>query len=203
MNTKPALLLAVLLALAGCATMPSGSPATVQPAMQDAHSTPIILSEGDVLKITFPGSPNLDTAQPIRRDGKLNLPLIGEVQAAGLSPSALQDKLVQAYGSQVASKEITVQVQSSTFAVFVTGAVIHPGKILADHPLTALDSVMEAGGFNYDTADMKHVLVDRNENGVMQHYTLNLKALLTGKATKSFYLQPGDYVFVPERFMPF
>src|ERR1022692_4520736 len=117
------------------------------------HSEKIVLREGDVLKITFPGSANLDTAQPIRRDGKLNLPLVGEVEAAGLTPDDLQKKLVALYASQISSKEITVQVQSSTFPVFVTGAVVKPGKVLSDHPMTALEAVMEAGGFNYDTAN--------------------------------------------------
>jgi polysaccharide export outer membrane protein len=133
----------------------------------------------------------------------LNLPLIGEVEASGLTPAALQDKLVQAYASQISTKEVVVQVQSSTFPVFVSGAVLHPGKVLSDHPITALDAVMESGGFNYDLADMRHVKIDRNENGVMQHYTVDLKALLVGKETKSFYLQPGDIVYVPERFAPF
>ena len=198
-----ALLLISAACFAGCGVMPGGKSMPVQPAMQEARSTPIILREGDVLKITFPGSPNLDTTQPIRRDGKLNLPLIGEVVAAGISPSALQDKLVQAYASQISTKEVVVQVQSSSFPVFVTGAVLHPGKILSDHPLTALEAIMEAGGFNYDTADMRHVKIDRNVNGVMQHYTVDLKALLVGVETKSFYLQPEDIVYVPERFSPF
>jgi polysaccharide export outer membrane protein len=145
----------------------------------------------------------LDTVQPIRRDGKLNLPLIGEVQAAGLSPADLQEKLVEAYAPQISTKEVIVQVQSSAFPVFVSGAVLRPGKVLSDHPITALDAIMESGGFNYGTADMRHVKIDRNDNGVMQHYTVDLKALLVGKETKSFYLQPGDIVFVPERLSPF
>jgi len=208
LRTGPVIGLAILAVtaaagLSGCNTMPSSPAVPVQPTMQEARSTPIILREGDVLKITFPGTHNLDTTQPIRRDGKLNLPLIGEVDAVGLSPAALQDKLVQAYGTQISTKEVIVQVQSSTFPVFVTGAVLHPGKVLSDHPLTALDAVMEAGGFDYNTASMKNVKIDRNENGVMQHYTVDLKALLTGKETKSFYLQPGDIVYVPERFSPF
>jgi polysaccharide export outer membrane protein len=198
-----ALALTSAVLLSGCGTMPMGNSAPVQPAMQEARSTPIILREGDTLKITFPGSPNLDTIQPIRRDGKLNLPLIGEVEAAGFTPATLQDKLIQAYASQISTKEVIVQVQSSAFPVFVTGAVLHPGKVLSDHPITALDAVMEAGGFNYDLADMRHVKIDRNEKNVMQHYTVNLKALLIGEETKSFYLQPGDIVYVPERFSPF
>ena len=187
----------------GCSTMPAGKVPDSKPTAAAVHSDTLVLREGDVLKITFPGSPNLDTAQPIRRDGKLNLPLIGEIQAAGQTPSELQEKLVQAYASQISTKEVIVQVQSSTFPVFVNGAVIHPGKVLSDHPLTALEAVMEAGGFNYDTADLKHVRVVRNVNGEMQHFVVDLKEVLQGNGTKPFYLDPNDIVFVPERFSAF
>ncbi len=200
------LLLAAATAFTGCDTMPAGnSSATpaLKAAVEQAHSEMIILREGDVLKITFPGSANLDTAQPIRRDGKLNLPLVGEVEAAGLTPDDLQKKLVTLYASQISSKEITVQVQSSSFPVFVTGSVVKPGKVLSDHPMTALEAVMEAGGFNYATANLKAVRIVRNENGVMQHFTVDLKAILQGNETKSFYLKPGDIVYVPERFTAF
>ena len=196
------LFLAAASAFTGCQTMPSG-PSSVKPPAEQTHSETIILREGDVLKITFPGSPNLDTAQPIRRDGKLNLPLIGEVTAAGVTPDDLQKKLVDLYAAQISSKEITVQVQSSTFPVFVTGEVVHPGKVLSDHPITALEAVMEAGGFNYTTANMKAVKIVRNENGVLLHFTVDLKAVLQGKETKPFYLKPGDIIYVPERFSAF
>ena len=196
------LLLAAATAFTGCDTMPSGT-SIQKPVVEQTHSETIILREGDVLRITFPGSPNLDTAQPIRRDGKLNLPLIGEVTATGLTPDEFQKKLVTLYASQISSKEITVQLQSSSFPVFVTGEVIHPGKVLSDHPMTALEAVMEAGGFNYATADMKHVKIIRNEKGVMLHFEVDLKSVLQGKETKPFYLKPGDIIFVPERFSAF
>ena len=201
---KLAAMLLAATAFTGCDTMPSGKQTpSPKPGMEQAHAEKIILREGDVLKITFPGSANLDTVQPIRRDGKLNLSLVGEVDAAGLTPDDLQKKLVELYASQVSSKEITVQVQSSAFPVFVTGAVIKPGKIMSDHPITALEAVMEAGGPNYDTANLKAVRVIRNENGVMQHFIVNLKAVLQGNDTKPFYLKPGDIVYVPQRLSPF
>jgi polysaccharide export outer membrane protein len=199
------LFLAALIAFTGCDTMPTAAHSSGKPNanIDKLQAEVITLREGDVLKITFPGSPNLDTAQPIRRDGKVNLPLIGEVQAAGMKPAELQDKLVQAYATQISTKEVIVQVASSSFPVYVTGAVLKPGKVLTDHPLTALEAVMEAGGFNYDTANMKTVKIVRNENGVMQNYTVDLKAVLQGKDNKPFYLKPEDIVYVPERFSPF
>ena len=216
MNTKSALfqnwpavklgglLLAATIAFTGCDTMPSGkSDSTLKAAVAATHSEKIVLREGDSIKITFPGSANLDTTQPIRRDGKINMPLVGEVPAAGLTPDELQRKLVELYAPQISSKEIIVQVQSSAFPVYVTGAVVKPGKIMSDHPMTALEAVMEAGGFNYETANLKAVKIVRNENGVMQHFTVDLKAVLQGNETKSFYLKPGDIVYVPERFSGF
>ncbi len=188
-----------LLALAtGCQTQapqPGGAKeqTTVPPEI-------VALREGDVLKISFPGSPTLDTTQQIRRDGKITLPLIGEVQAAGMSAEALQQDLVKLYAPQLSSKEVTVTVASSTFPVFVTGSVIHPGKIVSDHPITVLDAIMEAGGFDYTKANLKAVRVIRHENDRVVNYTLNLKLLMDGKDNKSFYLQPSDIVFVPERF---
>ena len=155
------------------------------------------------MKIAFPGSPTLDTTQQIRRDGKITLSLVGEVSAAGLTPDALQTNLIALYAPQISSKEVNVSLVSSSFPVFVNGAVIHPGKILSDHPLTALEAVMEAGGFNYNSANLKAVKIIRNEKGVMKNYQINLQEVLDGKSDKPSYLEPGDIIYVPERFQMF
>jgi polysaccharide biosynthesis/export protein len=196
------LLAAAMLVFTGCATTQAEKDSLTAAARQ-SRSEMIVLREGDVLKISFPGSANLDTIQPIRRDGRIAMPLVGEVDAAGLTPDGLQEKLIKLYASQISSKEVIVFVQSSSFPVFVNGAVIHPGKILSDHPITALEAVMEAGGFDYNTANLKSVKVIRNENGVMKNYTLDLKSILDGKANKPFYLKPSDIVYVPERLQIF
>jgi polysaccharide export outer membrane protein len=193
------ILLATAFVFSGCATDKS-MPAT---AGDKSHSASVILREGDVLKITFPGSPNLDVTQQIRRDGKITMSLVGEVDASGQTPDALQKKLIELYAPQISSKEVNVAVQSSSFPVFVNGSVIHPGEILSDHPLTALEAIMKAGGFNYTAANLKAVKVIRTENGLHKNYVVNLKEVLDGKSDKSFYLQPGDIVFVPERFQMF
>ena len=189
----------VALFVSGCATesLPAAG------ANDKEGSSLIILREGDVVKISFPGSANLDTTQQIRRDGKIAMNLIGEIEAAGLTPDGLQKKLIELYATQIGSKEITVAMQTSAFPVFVNGAVVHPGKIMSDHPITALEAVMEAGGFVNATANMKDVKVIRNEGGKLKNYRLNLKEILDGTSDKSFYLKPADIVFVPERFQMF
>lgn len=153
-----------------------------------------------MVNVFFPGSTSLDTTQQIRRDGKVVLPLVGEVTAAGKTPADLQAELIKLYAPQVATKQVVVTVQSSAFPVFVTGAVLRPGKVMSDRPITALDAVMEAGGFDYTKADLKTVVVIRQEKSGTTKFTLNLKSAMAGAPGKPFYLKPSDIIYVPEKF---
>ncbi len=202
---KISMMLFAALMFAGCATSQfedlSKIDQSAKPVNAElAHTEIILLQEGDVVKISFPGSPNLDAIQQIRRDGKISLSLVGEVQASGKTPDQLKDDLIKLYASQISSKEVTVAVESSSFPVFITGFVIHPGKILSDKPITALEAIMESGGFDFTKANLKSVRVIRLEGGVSKTYNLNLKSVLEGQESKQFYLKPSDIVYVPERF---
>jgi polysaccharide biosynthesis/export protein len=194
----------LLAAVAGCQTDQFPPANSGKPTVKSVQSKEDAkLQAGDVLKISFPGSPNLDTTQQIRRDGKISLQLVGEVQAEGLTPSELQSQLANLYASQLVSKQVTVEVVSSAFPIYVTGAVLHPGKISSNHPMTALEAVMEAGGFDYTKADLKHVTVIRQEENGTKNYILDLKSVMDGKTSEPFYLKPSDIVYVPERFQFF
>jgi protein involved in polysaccharide export with SLBB domain len=96
------------------------------------------------------------------------------------------------------SKEVIVSILSSSFSVFVTGAVMKPGKVLSDHPMTVLEAVMESGGFEFSKANLKKVKVIREKPAA--NYTLNFKGFLEGRPIESFYLKPYDIVYVPEKF---
>jgi polysaccharide export outer membrane protein len=181
--------------LAGCQT----APAVALPSPTAEATEAQTLREGDVVKIAFPGAANLDTAQPIRRDGRITLSIVGEVMAAGLTPAALEKDLIQRYSSQLVSKEVTVTVVSSSFSIYVIGAVMHAGKVTTDHQLSALEGVMEAGGFDNTKANPKRVVVIRIEEGKTKRYELNLQAILDGKTNQPFILKPADIVFVPEK----
>jgi polysaccharide export outer membrane protein len=186
--------LAVSLALAACQT-----PA---PAANDRAE--LTLHEGDVVKIAFPGAADLNPPEPllIRRDGKITLPIVGEVAAAGLTPAELQNELLGLFSKQLVTKEVLVTVVSSSFVVFVDGNVVRPGKVVSDHPITALEAVMEAGGFDYHNANPSKVMVIRHQAGTRNYsyYTVNLKLVLDGRESDAFYLAPGDVVHVPEAF---
>ena len=188
-----ALVCAAAVTLSGCTT-PTG---VFQEDWTPYASVKLI--EGDSISITFPGSPDLNTTQRIRRDGKIDLKTVGEFPAAGKTPAELEKEILKLYEKDLVLKEVSVILQSSSYPVFVTGAVMHPGKLMAERPISVLEAVMEAGGFDNAKANMRRVVVLRNEEGQLKHYILNLKRVLDGKSKQLFYLRPNDIVYVPEK----
>jgi polysaccharide export outer membrane protein len=196
---RAALVLGVLVASAMLAACQTQEVAAHPPAQDNSAS--MALREGDTVKISFPGAPSLDTVQNIRLDGKITLSMVGEMKAAGLTPKELEAQLLKAYDSQLVVKEVSVVVQTSVFTVYVTGAVLRPGKVVSDRVETPLEAVIEAG-IDHNKANLKKVTVVREgENGKTEHFKLNLDAVLKGKPSPPFTLKPMDTIFVPEKFM--
>ena len=159
----------------------------------------LTIREGDVLKVSFPGAPNLDSTQQVRSDGIITLDIAGEVKVTGLSPKELEKKLVQLYSTQLVSNEVMVSVVSSSFDVFVSGAVLRPGKITTTKPITAFQAIMEAG-YDPAVANLQNVMVIREDARAKYIYlTLNLQLVLEGKDTQPFYLKPSDTIQVPKK----
>lgn len=179
---------------------PNASPQPGPGLSNPLQTGPMLLREGDVLNISIPGSSTLDTTQQIRTDGKIVLPLIGEVTAVGMTPEDLQNELLKLYQPQVAAKQVIVTVESPNIPVYVVGAVLRPGPVTVNHQISALDAIMEAGGFDYTKANLRAVIVIRQEKDRTVRYKLNLKQALAGSPGKPFYLEPFDIVYVPERF---
>jgi polysaccharide export outer membrane protein len=203
-------LLAVIVTITGCQTNETGAnfPQTGgQPAWPGSGSTnqsqsgTETLRAGDTLKISFPGAPTLNTTQQIRTDGKIALDLIGEVTAAGKTPEDLQSDLLKLYAPQLTTKQIVVTVVSSTIQFYVIGAVLRSGPVTVDHPISVLDAIMEAGGFDETKANLKAVVVIRQENGQTVRKVIDLKKAFEGKEEAPLMqIKPDDIVFVPERF---
>ena len=164
--------------------------------------TPVSLTVGDVVKLSFPATPELNTAQKIRVDGKINAPMIGEVDAAGKRLGTFQDELAVLYKPHLKNNEVIVTLESSPVPVYVSGAVSKPGKIILDRPMTVLEAIMEAGGFG-PMANMRKVRVIRLTKG--QHHTqiVDLNPAMTGQPTKAFYVRADDVIYVPERAVNF
>ncbi len=188
-----AMLAVVLLVLS------SGCQSTSSLPKQFVGQVPGVLAPGDWLKISFPGAPELSQVQRIRSDGKISLPQIGQVNAAGKRLGTFQDELSNLYKPKLTNTEVVVSLESSSIPVYVSGAVSAPGKVILERPMTVLEAIMEAGGPS-NLANLKKVIVIRNASG--KHYTeaLDLSPALKGRASAVFYLRPYDMIIVPERF---
>ena len=189
--------LALLAGMAGCQTPPAPTSAL------DAQHSEIILQAGDVIRVSFPGAPNLDSPpQPIRVDGKITIGIVGAVDAAGLTPTQLQSALLTKLSDQLLTKEVVVTVVQSSFSVYVDGPVARPGKIISDHPITIMEAIMESGGFDYTNANTRKVVVIRHkpQSKDYSYFTIDLQDVLDGKQRDLFYLAPGDMVHVTKKF---
>ena len=196
------LLLSVgVLALTGCESAPS-YPASAASAADPAaafYSTNV-LHEGDVVEVTFQYATNFDVTQRIALDGTLNLNPVGPIKAAGKTVVQLQAELVQTYKALAKDDVITVnRVMNSSPLVYVSGAVLKPGEVELDRPLTAIEAVMSAGGFDNSRASLANVSVLRMENGRQHVYHVNLKRVLAGKEPTPFYVKPFDIIYVPAK----
>lgn len=189
----------MLIALAGwwCGcTTPSAPPAPPQP---PTAFIPGILREGDVIQISFPGATNLSKPQlTLPQSGMVKLDFIDEIKATGRTPKEFQDDILDAYGNQLQLKEVTVSVLQTSARVYVNGEVLRPGPVPMTRPLTALEAVMEAGGFTPEALPKKVGLV-RKENGIQIPYSVDLRKALGGVATNPVYLQPDDVITVPRK----
>lgn len=181
--------------IAGCATLERQDQA-------EGHDVPplwpLLLAPGDEVEISFLGAPELNGVQKIRRDGRISLPMLGDILVSGMTVEGLKKTLTEQYARDLKTQVITVVTRSQA-AVFVSGAVIKPGRIEMQRALTVLDAVMEAGGFDSDLADAGHVVVIRQTESGRQSFSLDLGAILEGTGGKSFYLEPNDIVHVPKR----
>ena len=192
----------LFLLVAGCQTgnRPAYSEITpASPTPGTPNYSTNTLHEGDVLSISFQYSTNFNAIQKITLDGKLNLESVGLLQAAGRTPLELQQDIARAYKPITKDDVVTVKLVSAVDGVYVSGAVYHPGRIPLERPLTALEAIMEAGGFEPNLAQLSQVVVLRIEHGKQHSYHLNLKKALAGKEDSPFYLRPFDIVHVPTR----
>ena len=160
-----------------------------------AAPSAVTLVAGDVIKLAFPGAPELNQSQKIRADGKVNLPLIGEVSASGKTVLALQSELSSQYKSELKTSTVVVTLESSVTQVTVSGAVGRPGKLTFERPTTVFQAIMEAGGIT-EFGTLKNVHLVRLVNGLQKTEVLDLRPITSGQATKPYYVRDGDVIVV-------
>jgi polysaccharide export outer membrane protein len=155
------------------------------------------LAAGDEINVTFSGAPEMNVKQKIQTNGKVSLPVVGDVGAAGKSITSFQSQLTGLYQPHLQDSNVIVSRENAASGVYVSGEVLRPGKILLDRPMTALEAVMEAGGFT-KAANPKQVFVVRNLDGKNQRYVLNMNDALSGNQSSPFYMRSFDVIYVKQ-----
>jgi polysaccharide biosynthesis/export protein len=163
---------------------------------------PGVLAPGDTIKISFTTAPELNQSERIEPDGKVSLPMVGVVFAAGKSTTQLQKELTELYKTQLQNSDVIVTLESVAIPVVVSGEVQKPGKIIFERPATVLEAIMEAGGFTA-YGDPKKVSVIRQINGVQHSQIVNLSPVLHGTPARVMYVNRGDVIYVRPRFVSF
>lgn len=160
----------------------------------------VVLAEGDSIRVNLPNAPEYNTVQKIRTDGKVFLPLIGEVEAAGRRIDAVQAEVASRYLAQtneVRALGIVVSLESSGSSYTLAGGVKTPGKYPISQPITLLEAILGDGGGFTDFAHPSKVRLIRVLNGRYRIENIDMRGALKGEV-KAIYLKPGDLIFVPE-----
>jgi polysaccharide biosynthesis/export protein len=173
--------------------------ATASPAAKAATQDPnYTIGPQDVLDISVWKEPELTRSVPVRPDGKISLPLLNDVQAAGLTPSQLAAQITTSLKKFVTEPQVTVIVTAiNSQRVFIIGEVLRPGAFPLLPGMTVLQALSSAGGFT-QFASLGKIYVLRNENGKQAKYPFNYKAAINGKQVdQNFTLKAGDQIVVP------
>lgn len=169
------------------------------PSTSRPHDNSFVIGNDDVLSINVWKEPDVSRSIPVRSDGKISLPLVGEVQAAGRTPLQLEQAITGRLRNYIAEPEVTVMVQQINSEKFnILGQVIKPGSYSLTQETTVLDAIAAAGGLR-DFAKQKDIyILRRNSSGVESRVLFNYKDVIHGKhPEQNIRLEPRDTIVVP------
>jgi polysaccharide biosynthesis/export protein len=164
-----------------------------------AHDNTFIIGNDDLLAINVWKEPDISRSLPVRSDGKISLPLVGEVQAAGETPLKLEQDIAARLKSYIEEPDVTVIVQQINSQKFnILGQVSRPGAYPLTNTATVLDAIAIAGGFR-DFAKQKSIYVLRqNPDGTQTRIPFNYKEVVKGQnPAQNIRLLPRDTIVVP------
>ncbi len=179
------------------------APATATPPAPVTQETPLpsgyVIGPDDVLVVSYWRNPEMSAEVTVRPDGLISLPLLNELQAGGLTPEQLRDKISKAamkYLEEPPTLAIVVKAINSR-KVYVTGMVAKPGYYQLTGAMTVVQLLATAGGIQ-EFADSKNIAIVRNEGGKQTSYPFNYKDFVKRKNLKqNIELKPGDTIVVP------
>jgi protein involved in polysaccharide export with SLBB domain len=177
-----------------------GCPGPAGPVVRTADRPPVVdmsLGPSDVFEVRVYGEPELTSTYRVSPEGSIDFPLIGRVVVKGSHPAEIAEEIRGRLSSYVKQPQVSVFVkETNSKKVTVYGQVQHPGTINYVESMTISHAVSVAGGLS-PMAARDRVRVTRVQGGRAETFQVNLKDIAEGTAT--YYLQPGDEVFVPER----
>lgn len=191
-----ALLLSACASSGGSSTPP---PEPVQASVDDYH-----IGIDDIVQVAVWRNPELGITVPVRPDGKISVPLVGDVMAGGLTPDQVAADIQEKLGAYVRDPQVAViltELRSHEYLsrVRVTGAVRQPVSIPYRQGMTVLDAVLAAGGVNEFAAPDRSSLYRKSE-GETTSYAIRLDKIINrGDLSTNFTVAPGDIITVPER----
>lgn len=167
-------------------------------AKETYFSSTYVIGPGDSLDINVWKEPDFSRVVVVRPDGKITLPLIGDVMASGVTADRLQGTLEKLLKEYVEIPRVSVSVTAAhNMKVYLLGNVNTPGEIEVVKPITVLEAISIAGGLN-EWAKQSDLRLMRKINGQFKTYSINYKAIIDGKdPSQNIVLKPGDTIYVP------
>jgi polysaccharide biosynthesis/export protein len=181
------------------ASLPDTSGSSSLPSKAPITDKNYVIGNEDVLAINVWKEPDISRSIPVRSDGKITLPLLGELLATGKTPKQLEADIATSLRPYMSDPEVTVMVQEIRSQKFnVLGHIARPGSYTLTPPMTVLDAIAMAGGFR-DFAKVKSVYVLRRQSGGDEvRLPFNYKEVIRVKHTEqNVKLEPGDTIVVP------
>lgn len=190
----------VICLLTAASAWAQGSPANAASAAVGRTAAPTTeyqIGPEDVLDISVWKNPELSRKVPVRPDGRVSLPLINDIQAAGLTPSELREELVKRLAEYVPSAEVAVIVSEvQSLKVAVVGAVKTPGRFILKSPATVLECIALAQGLT-EFAARERIVVLRQNGNTTTRIPFNYRKIADGDDQDNFFVRPGDIIVVP------
>jgi polysaccharide export outer membrane protein len=181
---------------AGPAQVAAPAPAAPNSAVGTASSS-YVIGPSDVLTVTVWKEPTLSGSILVRPDGMITLPLIGDVQASGLTPLQLADQIAAKLKKYVQAPNVSVVVGAiHSKVVYLLGEVGKRGPVEMTSGMTLLDAIASAGGLT-EYANTKKIYILRDEAGKHERIPVHYKEALKGNSELNLVLEPGDTIVVP------
>jgi polysaccharide export outer membrane protein len=179
------------------ATDKSDKPAAAAQAPGASSDSDYVIGADDTLRISVWKEPDLSETLPVRPDGKISMPLLNDIAAAGLTPLQLKDSITEKLKKFIADPRVTVVVTAmNSRRIFVSGEVVHTGPMALLPHMTMLQALSQAGFTQF--ANVKGIYLLRTENGKQEKLPFNYKEVIKGNhPEQNIVLKPGDTVVVP------